>query len=891
MSKVVEAHARDEEAGTVIDHPGLRIVLEHLENVKPERSANPGFRNLWSALCPAHGDRNSSLSIGWNRNGRIMIHCHAGCTRGRILRALGVDARAVAPPKSASSLTCYDYRDENGTLLFQVTRRAPKVIRNRRPDGRGGWVNNRHGVRLVPYRLPEVIAGIARRDTVFICEGEKDADRLATLGLCSTCNPGGAGKWRSEYSEMFAGADVVVLQDNDDAGKQHAHIVAKALNNVAASVRMLLLPGLPPKGDVSDWLDAGHTLDQLLEHVSEAAVTSVNEITGGSAHALGDDAELQKYFENEHGLWRIRGSDRTPLRLTNFTARIARQVVEDDGAEQKMALEISVTRSGRQRTLIITAAEFGEMKWPGDKVDARAAITPFTSPREVGYVIRLLSSQMTEAVVYTHTGWRQLADGTHVYLHGAGAIGPSGAVYGVHVRLEGPLLPMALPEPPIGDKLRTAIRATLGLLQVAPRRVMLPLLAAAFRAPLGQAGFSIHLFGPTGIGKTQLAALVQQFFGASFDAQHLPTNWTSTPNAIEGLLFQAKDMPVVVDDFNPRGAHTDVQRLHQVADRVFRAVANVAARGRMRSDTTLRPPKPPRAFLISTGEEAPIGHSLAARILLIEVAEGDVDFGEALSEAQERARAGDFAGCMSAFLQYHASSYAEFASRQPSMLATFRDRAGKEGYHRRSPDATANGMLGWIRFLDFALFAGAIEARDRDALEARGWQAFQELAGLQTIYQAQENQARLFVALIGEAVQGGLGHLSTFGGDAPRDAASCGWRRELLRDDEVFRPLGPRIGYVDDDYAYLIPHTAYRLAQDTARGGTHSLSLTVQTLAKRLIAEGLLSAGETRGHKNYSTQRKTRADGKRVALWRFSRSVFGFTPEEPPDHAAESFEM
>jgi putative DNA primase/helicase len=172
------------------------------------------------------------------------------------LKTIGIE---IDPrPCFGRIVATYDYPDESGKLLFQVVRFEPKDFKQRRPDGAGGWVWNTKDVRKVLYRLPELVA--ARRNgtppRVYIVEGEKDADRLAAQwGLLATTNPGGTSKWRSDYSIYFAGFDAVILPDNDDAGYKHAREVAATLRRVAASVRILELPGLPPKGDVSDWLD------------------------------------------------------------------------------------------------------------------------------------------------------------------------------------------------------------------------------------------------------------------------------------------------------------------------------------------------------------------------------------------------------------------------------------------------------------------------------------------------------------------------------------------------------------------------------------------------------------------------------------------------------------
>lgn len=174
------------------------------------------------------------------------------------------ERREKVKPRMVAS---YDYRDEQGTLLFQAVRMEPKSFRQRQSDGYGGWTWNVKGVRQVPYRLPEIAA--SPEAEIFVVEGEKDADRLAALGLVATCNAGGAGKWADAHSNCLAERHVVILPDNDDAGHNHARKAKASLEAAGAQVRVLCLPELPPKGDVSDWLDAGGSKERLLALVKE----------------------------------------------------------------------------------------------------------------------------------------------------------------------------------------------------------------------------------------------------------------------------------------------------------------------------------------------------------------------------------------------------------------------------------------------------------------------------------------------------------------------------------------------------------------------------------------------------------------------------------------------
>ncbi len=158
----------------------------------------------------------------------------------------------------------YLYRDESGSVLYRVTRTSPKDFFQNPPDGNGGWRTGKgcmKGVRLVPYRLPELIASDA--GVIVIVEGEKDVDRLRAEGFKATCNVGGAGKWRDEYSDHLADRHVVILPDNDKPGRDHAELVARSVAPVAASVKVVELPELPDHGDVSDWFDVGETAESL----------------------------------------------------------------------------------------------------------------------------------------------------------------------------------------------------------------------------------------------------------------------------------------------------------------------------------------------------------------------------------------------------------------------------------------------------------------------------------------------------------------------------------------------------------------------------------------------------------------------------------------------------
>ena len=218
----------------------------------------------YMACCPLHDDHRPSLHLWSDDRGELAFSCLAGCDWALLkerLVAMGLPVTSERRATDAAIGATYDYCDEDGALLFQVVRLVPKDFRQRRPDGLGGWIWKMEGVRRVLFRLPELREGIAAGETVYVTEGEKDALSAVAAGAVATCNPGGAGKWRSEYGETLRDAKVVIVADRDEPGRAHAAKIAASLRGVAESVR--IVEAMVGK-DASDHLAAGHSLRELV---------------------------------------------------------------------------------------------------------------------------------------------------------------------------------------------------------------------------------------------------------------------------------------------------------------------------------------------------------------------------------------------------------------------------------------------------------------------------------------------------------------------------------------------------------------------------------------------------------------------------------------------------
>ena len=257
----------------------------------------------FAAHCPAHEDKKASLSLSL-RDDKILVKCHAGCETEAVLSAAGLAMKDLFINGNGHArspvVATYLYRDLDGEVRYRKQRTADKQFYfARRGNGPDDWIASRkqngdrpvmEGVERLVYRLDELRERSENSSSetfcVFVCEGEKDADRLWSLGLPATTNDAGAGKWTDALTgqlKAIGTTSVRCLPDNDDPGRAHMQDVARSCTAAGIEARIIELPGLPPKGDVSDYLAAGHAKDDLLILCTAASVCApllVAEVTG-----------------------------------------------------------------------------------------------------------------------------------------------------------------------------------------------------------------------------------------------------------------------------------------------------------------------------------------------------------------------------------------------------------------------------------------------------------------------------------------------------------------------------------------------------------------------------------------------------------------------------------
>lgn len=693
---------------------------------------------------------------------------------------------------------------------------------------------------------------------IVITEGEKKAIALHRLALFKSDVPrfipialAGVWSWRGNVGKAGGpnGERVDVKGVLNDFGR---------IDWKARSVLILFDVNVHSNEDVrrardglSRELTSRHAAVQFVELPPDCGVNGVDDLlaVSGPEQVLAlfdkpiDGKRLHinlpsQYHQRAEGIFRVNSqTDRlTETQLTNYQAAITGHISLDDGVETKGSFEIEAALNGRSFRFAVPSSQFFSKEWPMHEMGPNA----ITYPNQWEYArtaIQTTAVTAKERRVYVHTGWREI-NSQQCFLHGAGAIGPDGIVSGVDVQLPELLTRYRLGLPQSKDALQYAVRASLLLLQLGQPIIMFPLIASVVRSIFGTSDFALHLVGETGAFKSELAALAQQFFGKEMSRLHLPGGWSSSANSLEMLTFYAKDVLVVVDDFAPQGSTADVARYHASADRVFRAAGNGAGRNRLDSSARLREPKPPRGLILSTGEEVPRGHSVCARLLILEIEKGSIN-SQKLSECQKAAGNGVYAEFMGAFVRWVAGQpdrgLQEFTRRATGL----RLRASAVAGHARTPDIVAGLQASFELLVQFCQECEAIDATYAADLIGSSWKALTSAAAAQAKHhQAVEPVAR-YVEILKSCLASGQAHLaSRLGGHPETFPESCGWRSE----SGTWVPKGPGIGWIDGDAIYLEPLSAYRVVQKASNEAGEGFPLSEQTLKRRLREKGWLAS-------------------------------------------------
>lgn len=699
---------------------------------------------------------------------------------------------------------------------------------------------------------------------LIVVEGESDCWTLWHHGYPALGIPGSSNV-KCLAAEHVLGFDrIVLISEPDVAGQRFPLAVAARLREVGYAGRIETL-FMGPSGGYKDpsalyladppgFRDA---FDALLKEAARSieappTVAGPYEITKAGATDFVRTVKNNQMVRDE---------------LANFHARIVGEITKDDGAAAERTLVIRA-RVGTQSPVEfeVPAVKFDSLGWIKEKLWGAYIAAGQGVRDKFRHAVEMLSppSQRRRRVVYTHTGWREVA-GEWVYLHADGGIGPEGARTDIQADLRGSLNEFRLPAPPEAAELHEALKLSASMVDAGYAGVTLPIFAAIWRAAISTADFSIFLVGKTGTYKTSFAALAQEHFGSTFSRRHLPAGWQSTANQLEEMAFRAKDSLLVIDDFRP-ATHQADRELQQKAERILRAQGNRAGRGRLWADGSERPVHEPRGTIFSTAEDYVWLASLESRTLLLRIARGQLSQ-ERISALHQAGAAGVFAAAMAGWVHWLAPRLTEVRRRLERRAEEIQQdfQSGFSHIHGRSAE-----MLGelqatleiWQEFSGIRL------------------SAFEEVftAQAETDQAAQEevhDQATQFVELYSQALSTGKTHAMTFQGGKPhRSEADFGWRLDAR--GQFFAEGRETTLWIDEEKAEycLMLDQAHTVVMQMCSDGNRPTG-SVRSLQQALVEGGYVSKiGEGNGRQTPKVRRKIRGawisvlviDGRKFGL-------------------------
>lgn len=758
----------------------------------------------------------------------------------------------------------YSYTDWEGKEIYQVVRyhytnAKGKTFRQRRyapgdpKANAGGWVNSvPEEIReLALYRMPRIREAVAKGEPVYVVEGEKDVETLERLGKYATCNAGGAGKWRDRYAQYLAGADLIILPDNDPrndkggyTGQDHAFDVAMKCRWRAKRIRIVNLkeacPQIPEKGDVTDLMEIlgdVEGMDALARQVAATRdfdpqmvpfwLTPMEQAELLYAHVAG-------YGVQSGAIVQKNGDTIKPL--CDFVVIPRSEIIRDDGVETERYFTLDGwNQSGAKlERVIIRSGELDGMNWIREKWGYGAAIVPgSTTKAKVAWCIAKVGQMMSKTVVeYNHTGWRKIA-GKWTYLYQGGAIGAAGVTVNLEEGLKTYRLDGSGNPDFAGWSFGEAAKKTLSMLNVAKRSTVLALLGVMFLSPLREwmaqtdivPAFSLFLHGATQTRKSTLAALAMSHFG-NFHAKNAPTNFKSTGNSITRKAFMAKDMPLWVDDFHPTDSQQEKRAMNAVAQRLARAFGDGADRGRLNADGSLQVNRPPRSLAVITGEDLPaVGASGLARFFIVDVDKGDIPVTKELSELQEYARQGWLQKSMRGYILWLEKQVGQLPEQLHEMFGKYREiiRAKGAGDQERAPEALACILIGLRMMTAYCVDTGAMTDSEARAMIGEALEGLTEASRRQSREMESEKPTRIFLDTLSELIASGKVTV-----------------RDLVLDGEKKGPYPTdnMIGYRDNAYYYFLPNMAFKEVSRVCREEGHEFPVSLKALYKHLKADG-----------------------------------------------------
>ena len=553
-----------------------------------------------------------------------------------------------------------------------------------------------------------------------------------------------------------------------------------------------------------------------------------------------------KYSTQNHMSYRDAGKDGVEL-MANFTAIITSEIRYVDGANSQTMLTLEGTmppeEEGQEEPtklppVTLTAEEFLSMNWIVRKWGTRCVVMPGGSIKDDLRTMIQMNSRAEVQTVYKQTGWQTIRGKPH-YLHQGGAIGAAGNDPSVTVQL-----PPELSRYDLCCDLEPAdcLAASLALTDLCRPDITWPLLAGTLAPLYGPCDFGLHVTGRTGSFKSEMMSLFQSHYGSGMDARHLPGSWSSSANALEALAYYAANAVFCVDDFVPQGSTYQQKQYQSNADRIIRAQGNQAGRARLSDAASLQQTMYPRGVILSTGEDTPEGHSVRARLLIAELAAGEIEADDLTRCQQQRAF---YPGTVAWLAQSLAKRPADLRGRTEDLRSTLRTIG-----HSRTPGILGRLIATVEDALSRAAEDGLLPKQQANSYTQAARNAILDSGRKQQAFLEDADPTDLFCAAVRQVIGSGGGHFRSLNGGVPRNPEVLGWSIEKVRDEmDYYKSRGPCIGWVhwNKDELLVDVVTGWNIIRKAAG---HDLSLSKQTLFKRLKDAGLLTRVDDARNRN-----------------------------------------
>ncbi len=675
---------------------------------------------------------------------------------------------------------------------------------------------------------------------LLVTEGVKKGDSLASHDACALSLMGvwgfvgknlqGGITTLSEWREIALNERQVYLcYDSDVVTKrpvqQALDILAGFLKRRGAHVSVVYLPS--PNGKkvgIDDFL-TNHTLEDAIK-----LAKPYEETPKLQAGYRIEDSRICKVTIERGGIEKVSA-------LCNFTAEVVEDITKDDGIEQQHYFNIKgqLANGYPLSEVLVEASSFANLNWVVKNWGVHAVVGAGMNVKDsLREAIQLISRNAKRKVIYSHTGWRQIDDGW-MFL--------SAGTESLNVELAKGLAQYKLPE--TCDNPKEAMLASLRILDVAQLSISVPLLSVTYAAPLVEiAPFNLIFFlhGMTGSLKTTVACLGVSHFGGPFTRMNVPATFESTENYLERLLSQAKDVLLLIDDYFPQPTELKARQQEQCAQRVVRAESGHVGRGRLRSDTSMRPQYTPKGLIISTGELVPTGQSTQARMLVQDVARNEINL-QNLSKAQSEASLYPYA--MRSYVDWLAPQIDKLKQELPKEVLSLRDILRKENMHLNIPEMLAQLLTGWDMLLQHAVWVGAISGERRDELLKIGFDTLVELGQEQEQRILAERPTKKFIDVLSNLfAQKKIYVRDRETNHEPRNYEQWGWDKRGGKggNEPTFSAIAEFMGWVDEDdgLLFLLSEPSHRIVTRFSREQSEPLTLTKRSLHMQLSREGIL---------------------------------------------------